>query len=355
MPLPRNCSGPGQLPGSPIAIEPGLPVDLLRRRPDIRQAERELAASTARIGAADRRSFPRVAVTAGAGLQGQGLGRRPQQSSYIWSVGPTAYWPLLDFGTLDAVIEIQKFRTHELLVNYSGAILNAVEEVENAIGSFNSQQQRLRDLENALAASQRAVQLAQQRYERGLTDFLNVLDAERELYVLQDQYALAQEEAIVQFIAVYKGLGGGWETYQNIPDIRNPQPAIVATVREAVAPTIRKNKFAASRQRRAIPFDGHIPDFDLPGPLPAAAQQRARQIFRIGPAFVGQDQHDLIVISSRQARPERIKITFIQGPPHRPRGIQIKKIGRHAGRFVLGAIVVVIIKWKASVVGDEDD
>ncbi len=228
---------PAALPQVPTEIHPGLPIDLLRRRPDIREAERELAAGTARVGAATANLFPRVALTAGVGWQGQGLGRLPQASGSIWSVGPTAYWPLLDFGTLDAMIEIQNFRAHELLVNYKRTIINAVEEVENAIGSYDSQQQRLHDLESALTASKRAVQLAQQRYERGLTDFLNVLDAQRELYDLQDQYALAQEQAIVQFIALYKGLGGGWEPYQQIPPIRKPMPAIVATVRETVSPT----------------------------------------------------------------------------------------------------------------------
>ena len=85
-------------------------------------------------------------------------------------------------------------------------------------------------------ASRRAVELAQKRYDRGLTDFLNVLDAERQLYDLQDQYAVAQADVVVQFIALYKGLGGGWESYQKIPPIRKPQPAIVATVREVISP-----------------------------------------------------------------------------------------------------------------------
>ena len=209
---------------------------MLRRRPDIRQAERELAAGTARVGVATANLFPRIAITAGLGMQGQGLGRSPTINSFIWSAGPTAYWPLLDFGTLDAMIEIQDLRTHELLVSYKRTILDAVEEEENAISSYDSQQQRLRDLAGALTASKRAVDLAQQRYDRGLTDFLNVLDAERQLYDLQDQYALAREDVVVQFIALCKGLGGGWEEYLTVPPIRKPQPAIVATVREVISP-----------------------------------------------------------------------------------------------------------------------
>jgi NodT family efflux transporter outer membrane factor (OMF) lipoprotein len=224
------------LPVVPEKIDSGLPIDLIRRRPDIRLAERGLAAGTARIGVATANLFPRVALTAGVGMQGQGLGRVPGVNSFIWSAGPTAYWPLLDFGALDAMIDIEHLRTHELLLSYKQTILDAVEEVENAINSYDAQQQRLRALASALTASQRAVELAQQRYDRGLTDYLNVLDAERQLYVLQDQYAVAQEDVVVQFIALYKGLGGGWETYQAIPPIRKPQPAIVATVREVISP-----------------------------------------------------------------------------------------------------------------------
>ncbi|HEX4053813.1 MAG TPA: efflux transporter outer membrane subunit [Tepidisphaeraceae bacterium] len=227
---------PARLPMVPENIAPGLPVDLLRRRPDIREAEREVAQATARVGVATANLFPRVAITAGIGMQGQGLGRTPAVNSFLWSAGPSAYWPLLDFGTLDALIGIEDLRTHEALVNYKRTILAAVEEVENAISSYDAQQQRLRDLANALTASQRAVDLAQQRYNRGLTDFLNVLDAERQLYELQDQYAVAQEDVVVQFISLYKGLGGGWEEYQKIPPLRKPQPAIVATVREILSP-----------------------------------------------------------------------------------------------------------------------
>jgi NodT family efflux transporter outer membrane factor (OMF) lipoprotein len=226
---------PAGLPELPRRIETGLPLDLLRRRPDIREAERDLAANTALIGAQIANLFPNVAVTAGAGLQGQGLGKTPAGNSFIWSAGPTAYWPLLDFGALDALIDIQDLRTQVALISYRKMIVEAVEEVENALSAYSAEQDRLQDLYNALVASQRAVTLANQRYNRGLTDFLNVTDAERQLYEIQDQYAVAQESVVVQYIAIYKGLGGGWETYQKIPDIRKPQPAIVATIREVIS------------------------------------------------------------------------------------------------------------------------
>ncbi len=224
------------MPDLPRRIETGLPPDLLRQRPDIREAERQLAANTALIGVRTADLFPQVAITAGAGLQGQGLGKTPAGNSFIWSVGPTAYWPLLDFGALDALIDIQDLRTYEALVNYKKMIVSAVEEVENALTAYSAEQDRLGDLNDALVASQRAVTLANERYDRGLTDFLNVTDAQRQLYEIQDQYAIAQENVVVQYIAIYKSLGGGWEAYQKIPDIRKPQPAIVATVREVISP-----------------------------------------------------------------------------------------------------------------------
>lgn len=239
---------PGSLPELPRRIETGLPLDLLRRRPDIRESERELAANTALIGARTAELFPNVAVTAGAGLQGQGLGRTPSGNSFIWSAGPTAYWPLLDFGALDALIDIQDLRAHEALVNYKKTIVSAVEEVENALSAYSAEQDRLQNLNDALVASQRAVTLANERYDRGLTDFLNVTDAERQLYEIQDQYAVARENVAVQYIAIYKSLGGGWESYQKIPDIRKPQPAIVATVREVISPDDPQKRIQGSQQ-----------------------------------------------------------------------------------------------------------
>ncbi len=187
--LKRELADTTALPQLPDAIQPAVPVELLRRRPDIREAERKLAAETARIGVAASRLFPTVSVTAGAGLQGQGLGRTPNTSMFIWSAGPAAYWPLLDFGALDSQVTVQNFRTREALLNYKKTIISAVEEVNDAISNYSAQQERLRDLSEGLIASERAVTLASERYDRGLTDYLNVLDAQRQFYALQDQFA----------------------------------------------------------------------------------------------------------------------------------------------------------------------
>jgi NodT family efflux transporter outer membrane factor (OMF) lipoprotein len=226
--LPGELNNPAPLPLIPERIEPGLPVDLLRRRPDIRAAERQLAAATARIGVAADALYPHVVLTAGLGFQGQGLGRTPVRNSFIGSIGPAAYWPLLDFGSLDALVQRQDYATRQMLLNYQRTILAAVEEVDDAISNFAAQQDRLEKLNDALSAARRAVEIATQRYDRGFTNFLDVLDAQRELYALEDESAAAQEEVVIQFIAVYKALGGGWENYDSTPDIRQPRPAIIA-------------------------------------------------------------------------------------------------------------------------------
>ncbi len=234
--LAKELEKPGLIPQVPETIQAGLPLDLIRRRPDIREAERQLAGATARIGVATANLFPRVAITAGAGGQGQGLGVTPVVNQSVWSAGVLATWPLLDFGTLDALVDVADLRTHALLVNYKQTVLNAVQEVDTAISSYAAQQDRLRNLGDALTASQRAVSLASQRYDRGLTDYLNVVDAQRQEYDLAAQYAAAQTAAAENFVALYKGLGGGWEHYQSIPPIRQPQPAVVAAFRRVLAP-----------------------------------------------------------------------------------------------------------------------
>jgi NodT family efflux transporter outer membrane factor (OMF) lipoprotein len=221
----------GGLPHVPTKLRMGTPLDLLRRRPDIREAERKLAAATALIGAATADLFPNVIFAAGLGAQGGPASGKGTPIANIWSAGPGAYWPLLDFGRLDAQINVQELRAHEQLVNYKKTILAAVEEVNDAIKQYRAQQQRLRNLTSALKQSKRAVELATERYDRGLTDFLNVLDAERQEFAIEDQQAVAQEAVILQYIALYKALGGGWELYDTLPPVKEAQPALVAAIR----------------------------------------------------------------------------------------------------------------------------
>jgi NodT family efflux transporter outer membrane factor (OMF) lipoprotein len=230
----QELSKPDLIPSMPAPAAPGVPLDLLKRRPDIQQAERELAASTARIGVATANLYPQVALVGSIGSQAQGWGTTPSIGKHIWSFGPGAVWPLLDFGALDAQVDIAHLAARASLVNYRKTILNAVQQVDTSLDGYQAQQVRMEKLSTAMMAGERAVDLATQRYNRGLTDFLNVVDAEREFYDLQEQYAVAQVAQGEQFVQLYKSLGGGWQNYQAVPAIRRPQPAIIAAFRRAL-------------------------------------------------------------------------------------------------------------------------
>jgi outer membrane protein TolC len=121
------------------------------------------------------------------------------------------------------------------MVNYRKTILNAVQQVDSSLDAYQAQEGRMEKLSTALMAGDRAVDLATQRYNRGLTDFLNVVDAQRQFYDLQEQYAAAQVAQGEQFVQLYKSLGGGWQNYQDVPAIRRPQPAIIAAFRRSLS------------------------------------------------------------------------------------------------------------------------
>jgi NodT family efflux transporter outer membrane factor (OMF) lipoprotein len=217
----------------PARVPVGLPISLLQRRADIQQAEFEMGAATARTAAAVADLFPRIAVTSAVGGQGGALAATGTPITFIGGIGPALYWPFLDFGTLDARIEVADYRTREALLRYKADVLGAVQEVDQAIAGYDAEQSRLSRLSRARSAALDAVRLSSERYERGLTDFLNVLDAERQQFELEAQYDIARRTAGVQLVALYKALGGGWEHYHSVPPIRAPEPAIAAAARES--------------------------------------------------------------------------------------------------------------------------
>jgi NodT family efflux transporter outer membrane factor (OMF) lipoprotein len=230
--LSEQLETPGMIPPMPEQLPAGTPLDLLRRRPDIRQAERELAGATARIGVATADLFPRLTLTGAAGLQGPA---KLTGGIFIGGVGPSLSWDILDFGTLDAIVDVADLRAREFLLSYRQRIIQAVQYVDTANASYAAQRDRVRKLNDAVLASEQAVTLASERYDRGLTDFLNVLDAQREEYALEDQYAAAEQAAALELVALYKALGGGWEQHQSLPPIHRPQPAIEAAFRRLMS------------------------------------------------------------------------------------------------------------------------
>ncbi len=154
--LTKELASPGRLPTLPAHVPPGLPVDLLRRRPDIHAAERQLAAATARIGVATADLFPTVTVSGALGGQGGPRSSSAIPLTFIGAAGPSVYWPVLDFGTLDAIADIAELRAHEGLVSYKQAILTAVQQVDDAVASYGAEQDRLKNLDRALAAARQA-------------------------------------------------------------------------------------------------------------------------------------------------------------------------------------------------------
>ena len=229
--LARRLQRPGAVPHLPARAPVGLPIDVLRRRPDIREAERFLAAAVADIDARTADLFPSVAITAGAGGQTGPRSGSAIPITWIASIGPTLEAPILDFGALDAKIEIADYHAHELATVYKGTILTAIQQVDEANAAYQGFRQSLRSLDLALDAARQATRVATERYDRGLTDFLNVLDAERQQYTLEQQRAEVVRLAGDSFVALYKALGGGWPPDEIIPPVRHPDPAVVAAVK----------------------------------------------------------------------------------------------------------------------------
>src|SRR4029077_5529915 len=227
----RKLQRPRAVPQLPARVPVGLPVDLLRRRPDIREAERLLAAAVAPVGARTADLFPTVAITAGGGAQGGPRLGSIVPITWIGSVGPTLNAAVLDVGALAAVIEIADYDAHARAMAYKQSILVAVQQVDEANSAYRGYRQSLRSLDIALDAARQATRIATERYDRGLTDFLNVLDAEREQFALEQQHAEVVRLAGDSFVALYKALGGGWPPEEVIPPVRRPDPAVIAAVK----------------------------------------------------------------------------------------------------------------------------
>jgi len=209
--LDTELAGPGHLPVLPPMVAIGDPGALLRRRPDIRAAERSLAAASARIGVATADLFPRVTFNGNIGLEASSFSGLGKGGSDTWSFGPSITWALLDYGHVRARMQAAHAQADASLAGYERTVLTALEETENSLVDFSREQARRGFLRESERASGSAATLARQRYENGATDFLTVLDAERVLFEAQDQLAQSNTRTCTALVAVYKALGGGWE------------------------------------------------------------------------------------------------------------------------------------------------
>lgn len=198
------------IPVAPLEVAVGVPADVLRRRPDVSQAERKLAAQTAQIGVATAELYPKFTLLGSIGLNALSLGNLFSAASRTYSMGPSISWRLFDAGAVRKNIAVQSTLQEQALIQYEATLLTALEEVENALVAYAEEQRRREALRKAVQAAQRAVELAEVQYGAGLTDFLRVLDAQRSLLSFQDQLAQSEATLTSNLVRLYKALGGGW-------------------------------------------------------------------------------------------------------------------------------------------------
>jgi multidrug efflux system outer membrane protein len=199
------------MPQLPVLNNIGTPEQLLRRRPDVRIAERRLAASTARVGVAMGDLFPKVTLTGEVGYEASTFGQFGQSQARTYGFGPSISWAAFDLGRVHTRIGIAKSQTDAALSAYEGAVLNALADTEGALLSYGRAQTRREALRIAAQASDKAADLAQRRFEGGLIDFLEVLDAERTALSAELLWSQSRTDAATSLVGVYKALGAGWE------------------------------------------------------------------------------------------------------------------------------------------------
>lgn len=198
------------IPVVPASVAVGVPADMLRRRPDVRRAERELAAQTAQVGVATAALYPSLSLVGSVGLEALSLSNLFTAAARTAALGASGLWTVFDAGRLRANVRIESALQEQALLGYESAVRTALEDTENALVAFGNEQARRSALQAGTAAAERAAVLARQQYESGLLDFQSVLDAQRTLLSLQDQLAASDGAVTSNLIALYKALGGGW-------------------------------------------------------------------------------------------------------------------------------------------------
>lgn len=251
--LTHELGDPGPIPPVPAAVPVGLPSDLLRRRPDIRRAERDLASATARIGVAQADLYPRFSLTGSFGFLSNKPASLLDLDSRAWSVGPSVRWNVFDMRRTRFQIEAAGEREKQALARYDATVLSAFEEVENRLVAFTQEQSRRASLAQAVLANQRAVQLSDDLYKAGVRDFLNVLDSQRALFDSTDALVQSDIAVTTNLIALYKALGGGWDAGSDAPSDAPPSapgqpPPAHAAQAPATPPRAEPLKLESSSQ-----------------------------------------------------------------------------------------------------------
>lgn len=207
-----------QIPRSTVEVE-GIPADLLRRRPDVQRAERQLAAQTARIGVATADLYPRFTLTGSIGLESLNTSDLLTSESERYSIIPGVQWPIFYFGSIRNNIKVQQAVREQYLQAYESAVLTAVEEVRNALMDYRKEQERYVALNRAVTAAQTAEFLAKDQYRNGLTDFNAVLDAQRSLLSFQEQRVVSEGAVSQNIVRLYRAMGGGWTPMEALQEM----------------------------------------------------------------------------------------------------------------------------------------
>jgi multidrug efflux system outer membrane protein len=217
--LETELSPAGAIPHAPPAVPVGVPSDLLRRRPDIRLAEARIHAATARIGVAAAELFPIFTVAGSFGYESDRSSSLFKGANRLWSFGPSALLHLFESGRIRAAVAVEKTLQEQEIIVYGQTVLNALQEVENALIASAKEQSHREALVAAVAANRRAISLAEKLYTEGLTDFINVLQAEQALYSTEDALVQSTASVSINLVALYKALGGGWgaESFGRVP------------------------------------------------------------------------------------------------------------------------------------------
>ena len=205
----------GDIPVTPLNIAVGVPAETLRRRPDIRRAERRIEAQNARIGVAAANLYPKFQLNGSIGLESFSSSNLLNYESHTWRFGPFISWNVFDAGAIRKNIEVQSAIHEQVLIQYESTVLGALEEVENALVAFVEEHYRRKSLITATEAARQAALLSQDRFTAGLVDFSSVLDSQRSLLSFQDQLARSEGEVTANLIRLYKALGGGWNSFSN--------------------------------------------------------------------------------------------------------------------------------------------
>ncbi len=221
-------NGRQPIPSAPPEIALGIPADLVRRRPDIRRAEREVAAQSANIGIATAELYPHLSITGSVYLDAEKFKDLFSSNSFGGSIGPSFNWNILNYGRLVNGIRVQDARFQELAFTYQNTVLKANAEVENGVVKFLNAQRQVRFLAASTRAAEQSVDLVRSQYDAGKTDFNRVLTVEQALTQQQDQLAVAQGNVVQSLVQIYKALGGGWQIRLN--DANNQLEAMATRI-----------------------------------------------------------------------------------------------------------------------------